>query len=427
MRPTNDITDFITPAYYRAWDYMRRWLFDEYWLIGGRGSGKSTVTARRIVNHIVSTPDANAACFKKHKVEIEDTVYAEILKAINRAGWRPLFKCITSPYEITYLPTGQKIFFRGLDDAGKSKGITPEIGYLQIGWFEETDQYAGMKEIDTVLQSIGRGGPHFQVIFTYNPPESSASWVNVEVEKRNPRRFVLHTTYKDWNADWLGPFFFHKMEAIKADNEMRFRHEYFGEVTGTGNEIFRNIKVVHFTDEDIEEMRRKRWGMDFGQSDPTTLVGTNYIPRMVDGVDIGGRLQLFAEWYKTDARNREIYAELERRQLLYTMIRGDHGGGGKSVINELRDMGVRGLVQAYKPGGSVERGLNWMRDLQAIEIGDDCPWAQREFKQYMWAQMRDGTNRNEFPDKDNHIIDGTRYSREDEIFANGRSSLAIDL
>ena len=109
------------------------------------------------------------------------------------------------------------------------------------------------------------------------------------------------------------------------------------------------------------------------------------------------------------------------------MIRGDHGGGGKSVINELRDMGVRGLVQAYKPGGSVERGLNWMRDLQAIEIGDDCPWAQREFKQYMWAQMRDGTNRNEFPDKDNHIIDGTRYSREDEIFANGRSRLAIDL
>ena len=152
MRTTNDITDFITPAYYRAWDYMRRWLFDEYWFIGGRGSGKSTVTARRIVNHIVSTPDANAACFKKHKVEIEDTVYAEILKAINRAGWRPLFKCITSPYEVTYLPTGQKIFFRGLDDAGKSKGITPEVGYLQIGWFEETDQYAGMKEIDSAVR-----------------------------------------------------------------------------------------------------------------------------------------------------------------------------------------------------------------------------------------------------------------------------------
>lgn len=425
MRPTHDITDFITPAYYRVWDYMRRWLFDEFWLIGGRGSGKSTVAARRIVNHIVAQPDANAVCVKKHKVEIEDTVYAEILKAINRAGWQPLFKCITSPYEVTYLPTGQKIFFRGLDDAGKSKGITPTVGYPQIGWFEETDQYAGMKEIDTFLQSIGRGGPHFQAIYTYNPPESSASWVNVEVEKRNSYRFVLHTTYKDWNADWLGPFFFHKMDAIRADNEMRYRHEYLGEVTGTGNEIFRNVKVVHFTAEDIQEMRRKRWGMDFGQSDPTTLVGTNYIPRMVDGIDIGGRLQLFSEWYKVDARNREIYDELKRRNLLYALIRGDHGGGGKTVINELRDMGVRGLIQAYKPGGSVERGLNWMRDLQAIEIGDDCTNAQREFKQYMWATMRDGTNRNEFPDKDNHIIDGTRYSREDEIFANGRSRLAI--
>ena len=87
-------------------------------------------------------------------------------------------------------------------------------------------------------------------------------------------------------------------------------------------------------------------------------------------------------------------------------------------------MGARGLMQAYKPGGSVERGINWMRDLQAIEIGDDCPQSQREFQTYMYEQLRDGTNRNEFPDKNNHFIDGTRYSRQDDIFPACQSRLA---
>lgn len=421
-------SQFIPPVYHPMWRSMRSWEMDEYWCKGGRGSAKTTVAANRGVDCVMRDPLANFVCYKKHKVEIEATVYAEIYKSISRRNWCDLFRFKTSPFEITVRHTGQKICFEGMDDASKSKGITAKVGYVQGAWFEETDQFAGMKEIDTVLQTLGRGGPHFQVIYTYNPPESSASWVNVEVGKLNPRRMVLHTTYKDIPEEWLGPFFFHRMEAIRAEDETRYRHEYLGEVTGTGNEIFRNIRERRFNKDEIAEMRRKRWGMDFGQGDPTVLVGTNYIPRYVDGVDIGGTLQFFDEWYKVDARNREVFAALEERGLLTTRIIGDPGGGGKGVINEMRDLGVRGLTQAYKPGGSVERGIKWERDLVAIEIDPvACPNTYREHKQYMYAQMRDGTNRNEYPDKDNHTIDAGRYSREDEIFANCGSRLAIDL
>ena len=417
-------SDFIPPVYHPVWRDMRSWGHDEYFMIGGRGGAKTTIAANRGVNIVMRDRYANFACYKKQHNQIESTVYAEMCKVINRLNWADAFKFKTSPFEITRRGTGQKIFFEGMDDPEKAKGITAKEGYIQGAWFEEADQLGCMADIDTVLQTIGRGGEHFQAIYTFNPPESSAHWANIEANKINPHRIVLRTTYKDIPAEWLGPFFFHKMEAIRADSEIRYRHEYLGEVTGTGNEIFRNIKIVHFTADDIAEMRSKRWGMDFGQSDPSTLVGTNYIPRFVDGVDIGGRLQIFAEWGKPDARNREIYAELERRGLLYTRIYGDHGGGGKSVINELRAMGARGLTQAYKPGGSVERGINWMRDLQAIEIGDDCPQSQREFQTYMYEQLRDGTNRNEFPDKNNHFIDGTRYSRQDDIFPACQSRLA---
>ena len=337
-----------------------------------------------------------------------------------------LFRFKTSPFEITRRDTGQKIFFRGLDDPGKSKGITARRGYIQGAWFEEADQFSSMKEIDTVLQTLGRGGEHFQAIYTYNPPESNAHWINVEMAQPNLHRFKLHTTYRDVPESWLGPFFFHRMEAIRAQSETRYQHEYEGIPTGTGHEIFTNIRLVHFTQEEIAEMRRKRWGMDFGQGHPTVIVGTNYIPKLVDGKDIGGRLQIFDAWGKSNARNREVYEELERRDLLNTRINGDPGGGGKGVIGELRDMGARRIVQAYKPGGSVERGVNWMRDLEAIEIHDELEWCIRQFKLYLWLTMKDGTNRNELPDINDDFIDAARYSREDEIFANGRSRLAID-
>jgi hypothetical protein len=121
-----------------------------------------------------------------------------------------------------------------------------------------------------------------------------------------------------------------------------------------------------------------------------------------------------------------VYAELERRNLLNEIVYGDHGGGGKSVIHELHDMGARGLRQAYKPGGSVERGINWLRQLERIEIDRvEAEQALVEFEQYAFVKMRDGTNRNEFPDLNNHFIDAVRYSRQDDIFRGAGSRILI--
>ena len=424
------VSSFITPSWYTAWDYLRRGLFMEYWFTGGRGTGKTTVTARHIIDDILHDPAANWVCYKKAKVEVETSVYAECLKAINRAGLQAFFDCKTSPCEITYRPTGQKIFFRGMDAGAKAKGITAVVGYIKGAWFEEADQFAGQTEIDTVLQSVGRGGPVFKVIYTYNPPISRTHWINREAEKPNPSRYVFHTTYKDWNAEWLGPFFFHKMDAIKAQSERRFEHEYLGIPTGSGDEIFANVRAVDFTPDQVAAFRSKRYGMDFGQGDPTTLVSTDYTPHWVVDArtgrreDIGGTLRVFDAWGKSDALNREVFAAIEARGLLNTRIYGDPGGGGAGVIHEMRDMGVRGIRQAYKPPGSVEKGINWMRQCAVIEIDRSRAGAALdEFSAYAYAKMRDGSNRNEYPDMNNHYIDAVRYSREEDIFGGTGSRL----
>lgn len=430
---TYRLTDFLTPAWYPTWDALRRGAFMVYRLTGGRGTGKSTVAALRIREEITRDPLANWVCYKKHATEIESSVYAECVKAINRAELGDYFRFKTSPFEITYLPTGQKIFFRGLDSPNKSKGITATVGYVKGAWFEEADQFQSQNEIDTVLQSAGRGGAGFKVLYTYNPPASKAHWINVEAAKTatDPHEFRFHSTYNDWRREWLGEFFFYKMNAIRAQSEARYQHEYLGIPIGTGNEIFANVFSRPFTPSEVAEMRSRRYGMDFGQSDPTTLVETNYIPHWVTDdhgrrEDIGGTLQIISAWGKSSALNRETYAEIAARGLLSTPIYGDPGGGGKGVIHELRDMGIRGLVQAYKPQGSVERGINWLRQCKRIEIDPDrAAAALQEFQTYCYDQMRDGTNRNEFPDRDNHYIDAARYSRQDDIFRNGTSRLLI--
>lgn len=413
------ISSLVPEKFRPIWRDMRAFGHDEYWMVGGRGCAKSTEAALRVVTSLVEDPDANAVCYKKHYTELKDTVLAECQKAINRLGWGSLFTVTERPANIVFKPTGQRILFRGLDEADKSKGLTVTRGYIQVAWFEEYSQFAGQKEIDTVLQSIGRGGPKFQVLATYNPPETRSNWVNQEVAKLNPNRMVEHFTYLDIPPEWLGPVFFRLADRIKAENPLRYAHEYMGEVTGTGGEVFRNLEAVTLTDEEIANFRRKRWGMDFGQADPTVLVGTNY----EQGEDV---LTFFDEWGKPDAFLSEMYDAIAERNLLMTPIVGDEGGGGKGCIKELRARGVRRIVEAYKPAGSVAKGMRWYRERRRIRIDPRrCPNTWAEFSGYEYEQLRDGTYRNEYPDKDNHRIDAGRYANEDEIFADSRSRLLI--
>lgn len=65
--------------------------------------------------------------------------------------------------KITYLPSGQTIMFRGLDDPMKVKSIKIPFGYFRYIWFEEWNQFSGMRETDNVLQSVMRGGSKFDV------------------------------------------------------------------------------------------------------------------------------------------------------------------------------------------------------------------------------------------------------------------------
>lgn len=271
------LTTLIAPHFYEIHKDIKNHNHTHYWLNGGRGSTKSSFFALEIVLKIISNPKMHTLVLRKVGATLKDSVYNKIIWAIESLGLTNYFKATKSPLEITYIPTGQKIFFRGADDPIKIKSITPSFGYIGIGWYEELDQFAGMEEIRNLNQSIMRGGDKFYMFYSYNPPKSRDNWVNVEVMEQRKDRLTHTSTYLGVPKKWLGEQFIYEAEYLSRTRPQSYEHEYMGVATGTGGAVFENIIARDITDDEIKIFDRIYYGLDFGFAvDPLAFIKMYY-------------------------------------------------------------------------------------------------------------------------------------------------------
>ena len=184
---TINLTDVIAPSFYSVhWDILEG-KHTYYDLFGGRGSTKSSFIGTEIPLGMMNDAEngiySNAVVFRKVAATLRESVYEQIQWGIDALGVTELWESRLSPMQFIYKPTGQKIIFRGLDKAKKTKSIKTSKGYFKYLWFEELDEFAGIEEIRTVQQSVLRGGSKFVVFKSFNPPISRSSWANVYVSK----------------------------------------------------------------------------------------------------------------------------------------------------------------------------------------------------------------------------------------------------
>ena len=67
---------------------------------------------------------------------------------------------------------------------------------------------------------------------------------------------------------------------------------------------------------------------------------------------------------------------------------------------------------AEKGPDSVDYSIKWMQSLAEIVIdGERAPYSAEEFLGYELEQDKNGDFISEYPDKNNHFIDGARYSK----------------
>jgi len=410
-----ELVDCICPSFYSLHSDIKNDRFTEYWLRGGRGSTKSSFASIELLLGIINDPEANAVVFRRFENEIRDSVFGQMEWAINKMNLDHLFKSYVAPFRIVYLPTKQKIIFKGADQPKKIKSIKLAKGYLKFAWFEEVDQFGGMEEIRNLLQSIFRGTNEKQIaIFSYNPPKSARSWTNEETRTKKLSRTVHYSDYRSVPKDWLGKTFIAEAEHLKEVNENAYNHEYLGEEVGTGLEVFDNVTVRPISDKEIAYFDNYRQGLDFGYAvDPMAFLQVHfevkrkklYIFFEISGIKISNRK--FAHMLNYDQRTEVIMADSSEPKSI-DELRFDHG------------LDILGVERAP---GSIAAGIKYMQDLEEIIIdGNRCPLAAHEFVNYALDVTRQGDVISKYPDKDNHSLDAARYALSDLIIAARRAA-----
>lgn len=397
------LSQLIAPPFMAVHRDIKRGRHSEYWLGGGRGSTKSSFVSIEIILLLIKNPDMNAIVYRMVAATLRESVYEQIVWAIDQLGIRPWFAFRLSPLEIRYIPTGQRILFRGADDPMKSKSIKLRKGYFGILWFEELAEFRGMDDIRTIKASIIRGGDSAITFCSYNPPQTARNWVNREAITPKPGRMVHTSTYLDVPPAWLGREFIAEAEALRASNERAYRHMYLGEVTGTGGQVFNNLDIRAITKAELDAIGRTYGGLDFGFAvDPDAYVRWSYDPRTRSILAVD---EFYAAGNPVDRLAQELSARTND-----TLTRCD--SADPRMIAELARRGLR-VVGVKKGAGSVEHGMRWLQSLGKIIIDPArTPNIAREFAAYEYQQDKSGDFLPEYPDKDNHAIDATRYALE---------------
>ena len=396
------LSDIISPAFVEPHRAVKAHEVSEVVSKGGRASTKSSWISVELVLLILKDPQIHACVFRKYGNTLRTTVYAQIVWAIAQLGLTRKFRCTVSPMECVYIPTGQKIMFFGMDDPGKVKSIKVPFGYIGVDWFEELDQFDGPEQIRNVEQSTLRGGPFSMTFKSFNPPAMARNWANRYALEEKPGKLVHHSTYLTTPPEWLGPRFLADAEHLKATNPTAYRHEYLGEVVGSGTQVFENLQLRDIPDEEISQFDRITNGVDWGwYPDPWAWNRMHY--------DAARRtLYLFSELTRHRTSNQDTAA------LLMELIPQDElviaDSAEEKSVSDYKAFGLNCRASEKGPG-SVAYSMKWLQSLTAIVIDPGrCPDTAREFTEYEYERDPKTNEVMEgYPDVANHHIDAVRY------------------
>jgi phage terminase large subunit len=402
LKIKKNLPDIIGKGYATYWNYKGRYRVVK----GGRGSKKSTTTALWIIYKMMQYPLANTLVIRRVFNTHKDSTYTQLKWAANTLGVSHLWKFSKSPLEATYLPTGQKILFRGLDDPMSITSITVEHGHLCWCWFEEAFQVMNEDDFNKIDMSI-RGelpkGYFKQITLSFNP-WSEKHWLKKRFFDVKDDDIMATTTNYECN-EFLGSDDIKIFEKMKVNNPRRYKIEGLGEWGIAEGLIFENFEELDFNIEDIRKRPniKSAFGLDFGYTaDPTAFIASL--------VDIDNKeIYIFDEHYQKAMSNKMIADTIKYKGYSKELITAD--SAEPKSIDDLRRMGLYKVKPAKKGKDSILNGIQFIQDFK-IYVHPKCENTIIELSNYVWDN-KDGVIVNKPVDDYNHLMDALRYSLED--------------
>lgn len=379
---------------------------------GGAGSGKSVFLAQRCVYDLLCGGRNYLVCRAVGRT-IRGSVFTEILRVISEWGVGALFAVNKSDMLIT-CQNGYQIIFAGLDDVEKVKSLTPAKGAITDIWVEEATEVDRATVKQLIKRQRGGSGstrkrltlsfnPILQTHWIYNDYFSGISLTDTQTSYQTDDLSILRTWYihnRFLTAD--------DVRDLESETDPYFRNVYtFGNWGVLGHVIFTNWRV-----EDLSGMRNqftnRRNGLDFGFSSDPAAASRSHYDRMRKTIYI------FDELYETGLTNPELARQL-RPMIGDEPITCD--SAEPKSIAELQDLNIA-AVPAKKGPDSVNFGIQWLQQ-QTIVVDAKCINTKNELMQYHWKTDAAGNATRKPVDKNNHLIDATRYAYEEDMEGGG--------
>lgn len=392
--------------------YRNYWKFKGRYRVikGSRASKKSKTTALWYITNMMKYPGANLLVIRKTFRTLKDSCFTELKWAINRLSVQDHWEVKESPLELTYKPTGQKIYFRGLDDPLKVTSITVDVGSLCWMWIEEAYEITKEDDFNILDESIRGQVEHRlfkQITLTFNP-WNEHHWIKKKFFDVEPDTDILALTTNYLCNEFLDAADKKVFETMKKNNPRRYRVAGLGEWGIVDGLVFENWEEKEFNLDEVRKISgiKSAFGLDFGYTnDPSAL--------WCGMVDLKAKvIYVFDEMYKNGMSNEAIYDEITKMGFRKERIRAD--SAEPKSIDRLRELGLQNIKAARKGKDSVNNGIDYIQDFKIV-IHPKCVNFLTEISNYTWDTDKFGKKINKPIDDFNHLLDAMRYGMEEFI------------
>lgn len=272
--------------------------------------------------------------------------------------------------------------FLSVDDSQKIRGRKRDIAYLNEAneLHLEDFRQINMRTTGFIIMDFNPSDPIHWIYDEIIPREDCDTWI---------------TTYKD--NKFLTPELVKEIERMKERDPDYWR--VYGEglqATFTKRQIYTSWEFI--PGEDMPDFDNPIIGLDFGYSnDPSAAV---LVQKKNDKLYIKELL------YKTGMTNQDLANWFKANGYDQTLIYAD--AAEPKSIEEMKQMGLW-CKPAKKGQGSIMAGISLLKEYD-IFVSQDSKNLYKEYNNYYWEELKDGTIINKPKDAFNHLQDALRYA-----------------
>ena len=348
---------------------------------GGTRSGKTYSCCQYLAYLLRSSEEPlTISIIRKTLPALKGSVQRDFIQILEQLGM--YYQGVHNKAENTFKYRNHLVEFLSVDEPQKIRGRKRHIAYLNEANELNLEDFRqiNMRTTGFVIMDFNPSDPVHWIYDEIIPREDCDTWI---------------TTYKDNK--------FLSSELIFEIERMRERDPDYWRVYGEGlkatyskRQIYSNWQFI--PEADMPEFDDPIIGLDFGYSnDPTAAV-------LVQKVN--DKLYVKELLYQTGMTNNDIADWLKSNGYDQVLVYAD--SAEPKSIEEIKRLGCW-IKPAIKGQGSIMAGISLIKEFDVYAI-DTSKNLMKEYHNYYWEELKDGTIINKPLDKMNHLQDSLRYA-----------------